>query len=163
MADRTALVRRVADTLLALALLAIFAWAILEARAFPGEARLFPIAVALPALILALLQLVVAARGGAAAAAADEGDEALDPRERARRTGQTIAWIAAFFAAVYLLGFLVAVPLGALAYSRFAGRESWPASAVVAGLCWALVFGVFDRLLHVPLPIGVLLRVLGLT
>jgi len=32
----------------------------------------------------------------------------------------------------------------------------------VAAFCWAVVFGVFDRVLHVPLPAGELLRVFGL-
>jgi len=63
---------------------------------------------------------------------------------------------------VYLLGFLVAIPISAAAYLRFAARESWVTSGAVAGVCWLLVFGIFDRLLHLPLPPGELLRMFGI-
>lgn len=148
------------DLLFALVLVAVFAYAAVTALGYPEEARLLPLAVAVPGLVLALVQVALSLRHEGGPIEALDAD-ALDPRERARRTAQIAAWIVGFFLAVYLIGFLIAVPLAALAYLRFAARESWTMSAVVAGLCWALVFGVFDRTLHVPLPTGQLLRLLG--
>lgn len=159
------------DLAFALALAGAFAWAVYEAQVFPEGARLFPLAIALPALALALLQAALSVRARASAPAEEvadmadvpdiAGEDTLEGPERARRTAEITAWILGVFAAVFLLGFLLAVPLAAVAYLRIAAREGWLPSVAVAGLCWALVFGVFDRLLHVPLPPGVLLRLFG--
>lgn len=137
----------------------MFAWAAWEARDWADNVRTFPLAVALPGLALALVQVVSSARGRP-----PEGpsDEVLAPDERMRRSLQIAGWILGMFAAVVLLGFLVAVPLGAFAYLR-AARERWIPSVAIGALCWAFVYGVFDRVLHVPLPPGELLRVLGVS
>jgi hypothetical protein len=93
----------------------------------------------------------------------DGGDDAtFAPQERTRRTGEIAAWFLGIFAVVYLLGFLIAIPISAIAYLRVAARERWVTSIAIAALCWSVVFGVFDRLLHVPLPAGELLRAFGI-
>jgi len=154
------------DLAFALVLIAVFAYATVTALALPEGAKLFPAAIAIPSLVLAVLLAVISPRSRAAAGvpATPDGaaEETLAPDERTRRTAEIGAWFLGIFAAVYLLGFLVAIPISAMAYLRFAAREGWVPSVAVAALCWALVFGVFDRLLHVPLPAGELLRVFGL-
>lgn len=147
------------DRAFALALAAVFAVAAYMALAWSEIARLFPLAVAVPGLILALLAIVLPAR--TEPAEPDEQDE-LPARELVRRTATTIAWILGFFAAVYLLGFLISIPLGAIAYMRVIGQEPWPTTLAVAAGCWVFIYALFDRLLHVPLPTGELLRALGL-
>lgn len=147
------------DRAFALALAAVFAVAAYLALAWSEIARLFPLAVAVPGLILALLAIVLPAR---TEPAEPEDDEELSGNELVRRTAITIGWILGFFAAVYLLGFLISIPLGAVAYMRIIGRERWGTTLGVAAGCWAFIYALFDRLLHVPLPIGELLRALGL-
>ena len=155
--------RRAGDLVFALVLAAAFTWAVYEARGWSEGARLFPLAIALPAVALALLQAALSLRARASVPVEDAADEdALQGAVRARRTAEIGAWILGIFAAVFLLGFQLAVPLAALAYLRLAARESWLASGAVAALCWGLVYGVFDRLLHVPLPVGPLLAPFGL-
>jgi len=150
----------------ALVLVVVFAYATATALALPEGAKLFPLAIAIPSLVLAVLLAVISLRSRGETVAPrppDPGDDAtLAPAERTRRTGEIAAWFLGIFAAVYLLGFLVAIPIAAVAYLRFAARESWVTSLGIAAVCWALVFGVFDRLLHVPLPAGELLRMFGL-
>lgn len=159
-----------ADLIFTGVLAAAFAWATFEASTFPDEAKLFPLAVAIPAFALVLLHAAGAlrrARPGTAAAdpgPEDEADEEeLSPRERARRGMGFLGWIAAMLAGVWLVGFVTTCALIALAYSRVVGRESWRAALGVALVSWGLVFGVFDRVLHVPLPEGELLRLLGVS
>ncbi|MBI2324420.1 MAG: tripartite tricarboxylate transporter TctB family protein [Chloroflexi bacterium] len=137
----------------------VFAWAAWEARDWADNVRTFPLAVAIPGLALALVQVVSSARGRAPEAPVDE---TLAPDERLRRSAQIAGWIGGMFVAVLLLGFLVAVPLGAFAYLR-AARERWLSSVAIAVLCWAFVYGIFDRVLHVPLPPGELLKALGVS
>lgn len=145
------------DRAFALALAIVFAAAAFMALAWSEIARLFPLAVAVPGLILALLAIVLPPR---TEAADPDDEEELPRRELVRRTAITIAWVLGFFAAVYLLGFLISIPLGAVAYMRIIGRERWVTALAVAAACWALIFLLFDRLLHVPLPKGELLRML---
>ena len=63
-----------------------------------------------------------------------------------------LGWMSAFFLMLWLLGALVTVPLFTLVYLLAASRES----PLLAGLCafaaWAFVYGLFDRLLRIPLP-----------
>lgn len=154
------------DLAFALLLTLVFAYATVTALALPEGAKLFPLAIALPSLILAVLLAAISLwrRGRTVAPATPDPEEepTLAPEERLRRTAVTSAWFLGIFAAVYLLGFLVAIPVTAIAYLRFAARESWVASVAVAALCWSVVFGIFDRLLHLPLPAGELLRAFGL-
>lgn len=153
--------RRSAEIAFAATLAVVFAWAAYESRDWADNVKTLPLAVALPGLVLAVVQVVLTARA-AAVPDARAADEALPAEERLRRTREIVSWVLGIFAAVYLLGFLVAVPLGALAYLRVSAREGWVPSVAVAALCWAFVYGVFDRVLHVPLPPGELLRQLGL-
>jgi putative tricarboxylic transport membrane protein len=154
------------DLAFALVLTGVFAYATVTALVLPEGAKLFPLAIAIPSLVLAILLAVISLRArGTTVAPRPPGpveDAALAPKERTRRTGEIAAWFLGIFAAVYLLGFLVAIPVSAIAYLRVAARENWVASIAVAALCWSVVFGVFDRLLHVPLPAGELLRVFGI-
>jgi hypothetical protein len=71
------------------------------------------------------------------------------------------SWMAAFFLMFWLFGALVTVPLFALAYLRAVASQSAIVSCSYALLSWAFVYGLFVRLLHIPLPPGVLLTRLG--
>lgn len=153
---------RRADAAFALLIAVTAAWAAYEASSFPEDARLFPLAIALPTLLLALVQVPLSLRGDLPAAAPDDGEEELPDAERRRRTVRSVGWILLFFTGVYLAGFEIAIAGGALLYLRLGAGERWPVSVVVAALCFALVSGVFGRVLHVPLPPGELLRAFGL-
>lgn len=142
------------DRAFALALAIVFAVAAYLALAWSEIARLFPLAVAVPGLVLALLAMVLPAR----TEPAEPDEEELPGRELVRRTAITIAWILGLFVAVYLLGFLISIPLGAITYMRIIGRERWRTTLAVAAGCWAFIYALFDRLLHVPLPRGELVR-----
>jgi hypothetical protein len=153
--------RRTAEIAFAAALVVVFAWSAYEARDWADNVRAFPLAVALPGLLLALVQVASAARTHPAVA--DREDEPLAPVERLRRTYEAGLWLLVFFAGVWLLGFVITIPLAALAYLRVGAREGWIPSVIVSAISVAFVFGVFDRLLHVPLPTGELIRILGLS
>ena len=154
------------DLTFALVLMAVFAYATVTALSYPEGAKLFPLAIAIPSFLLAVVLAVISlrARGIPVEPSPPDPDDdpTLTPEARTRRTAEIGLWILGIFAAVYLLGFLVAIPISAAAYLRFAAGESWTTSAGIAAVCWALVFGVFDRLLHLPLPPGELLRALGI-
>ena len=62
---------------------------------------------------------------------------------------------------LWLLGALVTVPLFALVYLLAASRESPVLAGTYALASWVFVYGLFDRVLHIPLPAGILLTALG--
>jgi hypothetical protein len=154
------------DLTFALVLMAVFAYATVTALSYPEGAKLFPLAIAIPSFLLAVVLALISLRARGIPVEPSPPDPDDDPtltsEARTRRTGEIALWILGIFVAVYLLGFLVAIPISAAAYLRFAARESWTTSVVIAAVCWALVFGVFDRLLHLPLPPGELLRMFGI-
>jgi hypothetical protein len=72
-----------------------------------------------------------------------------------------ISWMAAFFAMFWLLGALVTVPLFALVYLLRVSRQSSIVAGSYALVSWAFIYGLFVRLLQIPLPPGVFLTRLG--
>ncbi len=72
-----------------------------------------------------------------------------------------LSWMGAFFAMLWLLGALVTVPLFALLYLLAASRESPVLAGSYALASWLFVYGLFDRVLHTPLPAGALLTAIG--
>jgi hypothetical protein len=73
-----------------------------------------------------------------------------------------VGWTALYFAMLWFLGALVSVPAFAVIYLLVASRESVKMAAIYAFFSWLFIYGLFDRLLHLPLPGGALLAGLGL-
>jgi hypothetical protein len=138
---------RKASLALALAIVALAAWAIWAAWGWPLKAKLFPLAIGIPMLVLAAAEVVWALR-----VREPDGDP-----EPVGRTLVAAAWMVGFFAAILLVGFLAAVPLFVLAYLRLQGRESWTLSVVFTAVVWGVFYGLFDRMLHLPFPAGYLI------
>jgi putative tricarboxylic transport membrane protein len=135
---------------------AFFAWTLWEAREWWFRARLFPWAIGFTGLALALLQLrsdiasLVRSRRAGIERPKTNGQSAL----ARQRTLGIIAWILGFFAAIWLLGFSIAVPLTIVLYLKAGARERWPISIALAFVGWLSFYGLFDYLLHVPFPEG---------
>jgi hypothetical protein len=171
---------RSADTLIALAFLALFVWAIWQARAWPFRAALFPVLVALFALVPIVLKLWLDARPRATAPRSEsssststvnlvEEDQANEVEleevfETAPRAVwlSAVAWLALFFVMLWTLGIYITVPLFALLYLVFVSRDSLPLAAGYAAITWLFLYGIFDQVLHLPLPTSALVGLLGL-
>jgi small-conductance mechanosensitive channel len=67
----------------------------------------------------------------------------------------TAAWIASFALAIYLLGFLIAIPLFILSYLKSKGR-GWLGCIIVAGITTGLIYLAFEFALQVKLYRGLL-------
>ncbi|HEY6360121.1 MAG TPA: tripartite tricarboxylate transporter permease [Vicinamibacterales bacterium] len=143
-----------ADLVISAAFLALAAAVLVEARSWPFRTSVFPLATGWLLLGLALLNLVrVLVPAGVAAAPPDdvESAEVLVTAGRAEWL-PALGWMAAFFLMLWLLGALITVPLFTLVYLLLASRES----PLLAGACalasWVFIYGLFDRLLRIPLP-----------
>jgi tripartite tricarboxylate transporter TctB family protein len=151
-----------ASLALALAILLASAAAIVAALDWPLKSKLFPLAVGIPLFCLAAVEVFYSLRKSDGTLVAELAAE-VPPELARRRTLLAAGWIAGFFVAIVLFGFLFAVPAFVLLYLRMQGRESWLFSAIFAAAVWASFYGLFDQLLHMPLPPGWILDWLGLT
>lgn len=138
--------------------------AIVVALDWPWKAKLFPIAIGIPVFCMAVVEVLWGLLGPAARGEAMEFQlsDQIPARTVARRTLAAIAWMFGFLAAIALLGFPVAVPLFVFLYLIVQGKERWMFCAVFAGAAWAIFYAVFDRLLHLPFPAGLVQGWLGL-
>jgi hypothetical protein len=145
-ADRTvALLRGRGALLVAVAVLAIFLYAAYETQTWSTRSRLFATTIAVPAIALALVQVIREARSSRL--------PRMVPPE-ALLTRSAVVWAGAFFVSLAMLGLGVTVPLFAVAYLKVAAHERWLHSAAYGFAAWLFIEVVFVRLLHVPLPAG---------
>lgn len=154
--------------LFSLALVVLFAGALVGAQGFRAQARLFPIVIGVVGLAVAVLQLGQEVRRQRAAAvsagrvdeagpeAAVEETEEIPPQERRRRTVAILGWLMAFTVAIWLLGFPAAVPIAVGAYLRLGAGESWLASLVFALASGAVFYGLFVAAIRIPFEDGLL-------
>jgi|RhiMethySRZTD1v2_1073278.scaffolds.fasta_scaffold142283_2 putative tricarboxylic transport membrane protein len=159
-----------ADLPIALAFLLIAAWVLYQAWDWPFRTAVFPLAIGSVLGLCALAKLVTDARRQATApvtSASPVTAEQVDESENeeppdvfataSRREWLTaIAWMAAFFVLLWLVGALIAVPLFAVAYLITAARSRIVLAGVYALASWLFIYGLFDRALRIPLPTGIL-------
>jgi TctA family transporter len=131
-----------------------------EIRPMEERAALFPMVLGIPSLALALFalgqELFHSVRREVGKA--NPGEIAFSPERvvMRRRAVSIVAWILGFFLAIWLLGFVTAVPVASFLYFKVAGGEKWPISILLSVVAWAVFYGLFDYLLHLPFPEGVL-------
>jgi hypothetical protein len=123
------------------------------------ESKLLPIIIAGVLLILAAIQL-----GKELRADGRNGGEAA-PEEEAKsyplvKGAPSAAWIIGFCLGLYLLGFLVAVPLFVFSYMKSRGR-GWAVSVIVPVILTACIYLIFTTFLQVRLSSGLLFDVLS--
>jgi len=61
------------------------------------------------------------------------------------------SWIIGFYLLILVVGFPIAVPLFVLSYSKFYGAH-WRLGISLSVIAWGFVYGVFEKILHVPWP-----------
>ena len=144
----------------------VFALALWQSRKFDFRTGLFPWAIGIPVFCLTLVQLIMDLSGTGKKASstplAEIGSD-LPVEVVNRRTAGIFSWIVGYFVAIWLLGFSVGVPLCTFIHLKIFGREKWPITLVYTASAWAMIYGIFDLVLHVPFPPGQLLVWLGLS
>lgn len=141
---------------LAIVIMVVSGLGIWSALAWPLKAKLFPLVIGIPLFCLALAEVlwVLLAKKKAAEEFRLSPDQPNDVA--LRRTLIAAGWAIGFFVAIVLLGFQVAVPVLVFAYIRLQGRESWLFTVIFTAGVWACFYGLFDLLLHLPFPAGLL-------
>lgn len=144
-------------------ILSLFVIGIYSAAEWQIQARLFPWVVGIPGLAMCVMQLFgdFFRRGGASE---DDTHGAMDlPVDRSvpvavvvKRAFNAFGWVLGLFATIWILGFVVAVPLFVFVYLSLQAREKiWISTAYAIGIL-TLIIGVFHLILSVPWPEGLI-------
>jgi putative tricarboxylic transport membrane protein len=162
--NRTRTLRFDWENVFILGIVFLFAWALWQSRKFNLKAGLFPWVIGFPVLALSLVQFfmdLLGKRGKGATAHAAMAETNLPSRVVRRRTLGILGWILGYFGVIWLLGFSMAGPLCTFIQLKFASREKWPITLVLTASVWLFIYGLFDRVLHVPFFTGQALLWLG--
>jgi hypothetical protein len=131
--------------LFSVAILAVLAYAVYEVNTgFTTRARLFANVIVVPALALALAQVVREVRRAVP----------LPVPPEAVVTRPALIWAIAFFVSMWMIGLQLTIPLFAFVYLRYEAGEAAPKALIYAAVAWLFVEATFVRMLHIPLPAG---------
>jgi Tripartite tricarboxylate transporter TctB family len=132
------------------------------------QARLYPWAIGIPMLILAIVQVILDLKGIQAKQSSDatpvdfQFTKEVDAQTAKKRAIIMFSWLLGFLFAIWLLGFPIAIALMMFTYLKFQGGESWVLSIALTVVAWLAFWGLFVKLLTLPFPEGVLITWLGL-
>lgn len=125
----------------------VFATAVLLSFTYAPDARFLPLVIGIPGLLLSAAQLIKELR--------EHPEIVIVPEER-RREARMFAWFVTFVGGLVLFGFLYAGPALVAAYLFFSGRERWYVALGAAFVTWAILYGIFERFLGLPLFDGLI-------
>ncbi|MGH8700352.1 MAG: tripartite tricarboxylate transporter permease, partial [Burkholderiales bacterium] len=142
--------------LFTLAIVVVLAAALWQSRGFGFRAGLFPWAIGIPLLALAVLLLVLqlAGKEQRPAITLAGSSPAIPPDVEASRTAAILGWIAGYLGAIWLLGFTLGGTLVTFLALKAGSRERWPITLAITAGTVAFVYFVFERGLRVPFPPG---------
>ena len=149
--------------LFTLLILLIFFGGVFTARQWQFQARLFPWTIGIPALLLCVAQLAMDLFRTTESDNSDDVSGLMDlPVDRGipvsvvvRRAVNSFGWIIGFMLVIWLIGFIISVPLFVLLYLLIQAREKLWVSLVYTGAMLIFLLGVFHQVLHIPWPPGV--------
>ncbi|PYM12147.1 MAG: hypothetical protein DMD81_24820 [Candidatus Rokuibacteriota bacterium] len=152
-------------TLFSFVLAVLFGWGLWASQNFGPRAGLFPWAVGVPGLALALAQFAkdLTGRRPPPKEREEEPGPEVPPDVARRRSIEMVFWIGVFLVAIWLLGFSLATLVTTFLYLKIAGRERWPMTIALSLGGFAFVYGVFEKGLGVPFPPAQLAVWLGFT
>ena len=138
-----------------------------QAQDWRLQARLYPWAIGIPMIILAIIQVILDLKG----VERKQRDEApvmdyqfsqtVDPKIAKRRAITMFGWLLGFFVSIWLLGFSITIPLMVFSYLKIQSNEKWPISIILTVMAWLFFYFLFVRLLTLPFPEGLIFTWLG--
>ena len=146
----------------ALFMLAVIAYGAYGVKDMVFGARIFPISVSAPGIILILIQLYREIRRSL-----NPGPEGTSNQERiidvsSDTTSETsviysrglrfLYWILGLYAGIYVIGFKLSIPFFFVLFMRVEGKAPWSVIALVTGVSLYIIYFHFQTLLGVYWP-----------
>ena len=150
--------------------LVFFCYLVWEAGEWRLQARLYPWAIGIPMILLAVINIFQELRGPKeeSESASDNAPadfqltQTVDWEVAVRRTANILTWIVGFMAGIWLLGFSITVAGMSFGYLKIQSKEGWPMSLILTAAAWLVYYVVFERTLLLPFPEGQVFRWLGI-
>ncbi len=140
-------------------LLAVLITGFVVAVDYPPRARFFPLIVISLCGIIVLGELLKAflayRKAGGTGIDRPATAEAPERDQKQQRNIDLLAWIGGFALLIWLLGFIIGMPLFMLAYVKLKG-EGWRWAIALSATMFVIVYGGFNLLLNIPLYEGLL-------
>ena len=154
-------------TLFSLLVLVFFGYLVWEAQEWRLQARLYPLAIGIPMIALAVINIVQELRGPKKEAASNtpvdfQLTQTVEPAVAVRRTLNMLSWIVGFLAGIWVLGFSITIAGMTFGFLKIQNKEGWRMSLVLTASAWLVYYVVFERTLLLPFPEGQIFRWLGM-
>ena len=154
-------------TLFSLLVLVFFGYLVWEAGQWRLQARLYPLAIGIPMIALAVINIVEELRGPKKEAASNtpvdfQLTQTVEPAVAVRRTLNMLSWIVGFLAGIWVLGFSITIAGMTFGFLKIQNKEGWRMSLVLTASAWVVYYVVFERTLLLPFPEGQIFRWLGM-
>ena len=155
-------------TLFSLLVLVFFVYLVWEAQEWRLQARLYPLAIGIPMIVLAVINIVQELSGPKKEKASNNTPvdfqltQTVEPAVAVRRTLTMLSWIVGFLAGIWVLGFSITIAGMTFGFLKIQNRERWGMSLVLTASAWLVYYVVFERTLLLPFPEGQIFRWLGM-
>ena len=166
------------NTIFALILLTVLLMFVSLAFTYSSEARIVPLIIGALALGLICLQLLVeiipelsqkvgilgeeekeifGSKQLVKKIEAEPGKETVSSSNKSIKIGeiQGFLWLLALVCLIFLVGYLIAIPVFLFLFFKLLASRGWTFSIAVAGITWVVVYFSFIMLLNIPLYKGV--------
>lgn len=152
-------------TALTIFFIIVFGYIFIEAADMPPQAKLYPWTISIIALGLLGFQLVREVFFSTGVNSRETGADVDFTEEEAsaegkKRTLEVFFWVYGFGLALWLLGFFVAIPVMVFLF-LLRHREGWIVTIAMPAVAGGATWGLFNNLLHLPFPPGVVFEMLG--
>lgn len=161
--------RLTARTGFSILVLVFFCYLVWEAGEWRLQARLFPWAIGIPMIFLAILNIVQEVGGPKEEAGTSQDTptdfqftQPLDMSVAVWRTVTILSWIVGFLAGIWLAGFSITVACMTFGFLKIQSKEGWLMSLILTASAWLVYYVVFERTLLLPFPDGKVFLWLGL-
>ena len=131
------------------------------------QARLYPLAIGIPMIILALIQVILDLKGieskadDSAAPVDFQMSRTVAPDVAFKRTVNIFSGFFGFFFGCWLVGFTITIPLIVFSYMYFHGKEKLWLAGTLTVVAFIFYYSLFVRLLNLPFPDGAIQTWLG--
>jgi tripartite tricarboxylate transporter TctB family protein len=138
-----------------------------QAEGWRLQARLYPWAIGIPMLILAIIQVILDLKGVERKQKDDatpmdfQFAQTVEPAVALKRTFNMFGWFVGFFIAIWLVGFNITIPLMVFGYLKIQSGEKWWLSLTLTAIAWFSFWSLFVWLLNLPFPDGVVFTLIN--
>ena len=136
----------------------VFVYFLIEALTYNRLARMVPVVVAIPILILCLVLFFTDLKKYRDKSSDEKHTTQTGKKANVttRKEIETFLWVIGFAIGIWLVGYHITIPVFTLLFTRFVGKDSWKIAIGLAVGAEAFVYGIFVTVVKIYLYPGLL-------